>query len=149
MLIIDQITKKMAIQKLSFLNPKVIIPNYLKLEITKNYGAAFGIMKNQQWLFIIVALIAIFVFFLLSARPTKQLLILYLGYGFLLGGAIGNLVDRFRMDFVIDFIHLKGFPIFNIADLSIDIGLIILFWYLLIGEKSKKHNKENVCTECS
>jgi len=139
MLIIDQWTKIIAVQKISTYKPKVLIPDIFKLEITKNKGAAFGIMENYQWLFISVAFIAIIIFFLLSAKPVKQMKLLYLGYGFLIGGALGNLIDRIRVDYVIDFMHLNGFPVFNVADLSIDAGLLILFWYLLIGERRKKN----------
>jgi len=138
MVILDQYSKVLAIKRLSLFVPKEIIPKFLKLELTKNHGAAFGIMQDKQWIFILVAVTALLVFFLLSARPTKQRTLLYYGYGFLIGGALGNLIDRLRFDYVIDFIHLKGFPVFNIADLSIDIGLGFLFWHLIFdGEKVK------------
>lgn len=139
MVILDQWTKVIAVKDLLPYFPKTIFPKLLKLELTKNCGAAFGIMENQQWLFILVAVTAVLVFFLLSARPTRQKTMLYFGYGFLIGGAFGNLLDRLRLDYVIDFIHLRGFPIFNIADISIDIGLGILFWHLIFDKKKEQN----------
>jgi signal peptidase II len=127
----DWYTKQLATERLFGIPQKPLLGSLLGFEYTKNFGAAFGIFQRQQWLFIAVALIAVTILFILSCDYSFKPVYLKLAYGFLLGGALGNLVDRLSFGYVIDFIHLIGFPIFNLADLSIDIGLVLIFWYIL------------------
>jgi signal peptidase II len=90
---------------------------------TKNYGAAFGILQNQRLLFIIMSLIVIIAILL-----TKKDLI---SLGFLLGGTIGNLIDRLLYGYVIDFIDFKIWPSFNIADTFNTIAVFLLIIYFV------------------
>ena len=90
---------------------------------TKNYGAAFGILQNQKLLFIIVSLVVIIAILL-----TKKDLI---SLGFLLGGTIGNLVDRLYYGYVIDFINFKIWPSFNLADTFNTIAVFLLIIYFI------------------
>ena len=114
--IIDQITKYYAKNNLDYL---------------QNYGAAFGILQGQKILFILAALIVI----ALIIYYRKQNLI---AFGFILGGAIGNLIDRLAYGYVIDFIDIKIIHVFNIADAANTIGAILLIAELL---RSSKHAK--------
>jgi signal peptidase II len=107
-ILVDQITK-------------YIFKNYFTY--TKNYGAAFGILQNQQLLFIIISLIVIITIILIK----KDLIPL----GFLLGGTIGNLIDRLYYGYVIDFINLKIWPSFNLADFFNTIGIFLLIIYFI------------------
>ncbi|MDD2714889.1 MAG: signal peptidase II [Candidatus Wallbacteria bacterium] len=140
----DWYTKRIATDQLCGLLPKPLLGSLLGLEYTKNFGAAFGIFQRQQWLFIAVALSAIIILFILSCDCSHKPAYLKLAYGCLLGGALGNLADRLSWGYVIDFIHLRGFPIFNLADLSIDIGLVLIFWYILREKKEVKFASDPV-----
>jgi len=107
---------------------KYIFKNYFTY--TKNYGAAFGILQNQQIFFIIISIIVIITIILIK----KDLISL----GFLLGGAIGNLIDRSYYGYVIDFIDLKIWPSFNLADAFSTIGVILLIIYIIRNDINSK-----------
>jgi len=134
--LLDLITKNYAINNL-IINHSVSINNYLNFTLTFNYGAAFSFLSDaggwQRWFFIIFSLIVITIitFFIIFDKETE-----YIAFSFVLGGALGNLYDRLLLGYVIDFIeiHYNNFywPIFNIADISISIGIILLLYSLLI-----------------
>ena len=134
--LLDLITKNYAINNL-IINHSVSINNYLNFTLAFNYGAAFSFLSDaggwQRWFFIIFSLIVITIitFFIIFDKETE-----YIAFSFVLGGALGNLYDRLLLGYVIDFIeiHYGNFfwPIFNIADISISIGIILLLYSLLI-----------------
>lgn len=92
----------------------------------KNYGAAFGILKGYNGLFIIVSFIVIFCLIYYYLKKDSNVI----GFGFLLGGVTGNLIDRLVFGYVRDFIRIGIYPAFNIADIANVIGvlIIILYW---------------------
>ena len=102
--------------------------NFKYFTFTTNTGAAFGIFQNYNFVFILISLIVIFSLLYYYQNYTKKYLI---AFGLILGGAIGNLVDRLIFGHVIDFIDLKFWPIFNIADSAVTIGFIILLYQIL------------------
>ena len=126
--LIDQFTKY-----LMFYNKKLFInKNFLlfKLDFVKNYGAAFNIFSGSRiFLSLISILFSILLIYLIFRKNTLNLFDLY-SYSFILGGTIGNGIDRIYKGFVVDFINLNiiNFPVFNIADISINIGFIILLY---------------------
>ena len=134
--LLDLITKNYATNNL-IINHSVSINNYLNFTLAYNYGAAFSFLSDaggwQRWVFIIFSLIVITIitFFIIFDKETE-----YIAFSFVLGGALGNLYDRLLLGYVIDFIeiHYGNFfwPIFNIADISISIGIILLLYSLLI-----------------
>ncbi|MDP1729120.1 MAG: signal peptidase II [archaeon] len=99
-----------------------------------NYGASFSILQGYRWLFIIVAILVIFLIFYYNEK--KYLL----AFGFILGGTIGNLIDRVFLGYVIDFVDIKIIPIFNVADIANTVGAILLLIGLAYG--STKHRKK-------
>ena len=99
-----------------------------------NYGASFSILQGYRWLFIIVAILVIFLIFYYNEK--KYLL----AFSFILGGTIGNLIDRVFLGYVIDFIDVKIIPIFNVADIANTVGAILLLIGLAYG--STKHRKK-------
>ena len=143
--IIDQITKILARNSLPD-RPVNVIPGFFDLNLSYNKGAAFGVLPDWTPLFIIVALVAIFAIVKLrKAGPDSRSL--SVGLGLLLGGAIGNLVDRLISpgnkvtDFLSLHITMKSktytWPTFNIADAAIVIGAIIILFYVYIVEKRR------------
>ena len=127
-ILIDQFTKY-----LMFYKYKTAINNdflLFKLEFVKNYGAAFNLFSgNRIFLSCISITFSILLTYLILKKNTSNSIDLY-AYSFILGGTIGNGMDRILKGFVIDFINLNfiNFPVFNIADLSINIGFIFLFY---------------------
>ena len=133
--LIDQFSKYFI-----FHNYKTVINKnfYLfRLDYVKNYGAAFNIFSgNRIFLSCISIVFSLFLTYLILRKNSSNLYDI-LSYSFLLGGTIGNGIDRILKGFVIDFINLNiiNFPVFNIADISINIGFIILFYSILKNKK--------------
>ncbi len=127
-ILIDQFTKYLI-----FYNHKIFINKdfvLFRLDFVKNYGAAFNIFSGSRiFLSLISVLFSILLIYLILSKNTLNLFDLY-SYSFILGGTIGNGIDRILNGFVIDFINLNfiNFPVFNIADISINIGFIFLLY---------------------
>ena len=125
--LIDQFTKYLI-----FYNNKLFINIDLllfKLDFVKNYGAAFNIFSGSRiFLSFISIIFSMILIYLILRKNTFKEIDLY-SYSFILGGTIGNGIDRIFKGFVIDFINLNfiNFPVFNIADISINIGFAFLF----------------------
>jgi len=126
--LIDQFTKY-----LMFYNKKIFINKdflLFKLDFVKNYGAAFNLFSGSRiFLSFISIFFSILLIYLIFRKNTLNSFDLY-SYSFILGGTIGNGIDRIYKGFVVDFINLNiiNFPVFNIADISINIGFIILLF---------------------
>jgi len=127
-ILIDQLTKYlMFYNKKSFINKNFLL---FKLDFIKNYGAAFNIFSGSRiFLSLISIFFSILLIYLILRKNTLNSLDLY-SYSFILGGTIGNGIDRIYKGFVVDFINLNiiNFPVFNIADISINIGFIFLLY---------------------
>ncbi len=139
----DQITKSAATQYLMGQRPIEIIKNFVELHYVKNYGAAFGILQNQRWFFIVITSIVVFAMVVYMLRNNKNITILTkLSISMLSGGAVGNLIDRVRLGYVVDFIKLDlkiyNFPVFNIADIFIVVGTALLVYTVLFDKLEKK-----------
>jgi signal peptidase II len=128
--IADQTTKLMVVAWLPAREP-LRVTSWLHLTYLENRGAAFGVLQNQTLFFIAVGVVVV-VGLVASYRylPTVPPL-LNLGLGLQLGGALGNLVDRVRQGYVVDFIDLSWWPVFNVADAAILVGVAILAYYWL------------------
>jgi len=126
--LIDQFTKYlMFYNKKLFINKDFLL---FKLDFVKNYGAAFNIFSGSRvFLSLISIVFSILLIYLIFRKNTLNSFDLY-SYSFILGGTIGNGIDRIYKGFVVDFINLNiiNFPVFNIADISINIGFIFLFY---------------------
>ena len=128
--LIDQITKYLMIyNKKLFINKDFL---FFKLDFVKNYGAAFNIFSGSRiFLSLISIFFSILLIYLIFRKNTLNSFDLY-AYSFILGGTIGNGIDRIFKGFVVDFINLNiiNFPVFNIADISINIGFIFLLYQI-------------------
>jgi len=127
-ILIDQFTKYFI-----FYNYKIFIDKdflLFRLDFVKNYGAAFNIFSGSRvFLSLISIFFSILLIYLIFRKNTFNSFDLY-SYSFIVGGTIGNGIDRIYRGFVVDFINLNiiNFPVFNIADISINIGFIILLY---------------------
>jgi signal peptidase II len=131
--ILDRISKYIVLKYLS--NTKVLIPGFLNLEFTKNTGAAFGLFTGKT-----ILLIGISILFIILIIVNLKLIMqqkYYFAFALILGGAISNLFDRIVFKYVIDFIDVPFFSVFNLADSAISIGAVIALIYLLKYELKK------------
>lgn len=134
-IVLDQWAKYLANIHLRTIETYPLIQNVFHLTYRENTGAAFSILRdNQAFLQIItVVVVIILIFYLGKILKKRNLFLLKLPLAFIIGGAIGNLIDRIRLDYVIDFFdfNLINFAVFNVADVFIVIGSI-LFGYAVI-----------------
>ncbi|MDO9573076.1 MAG: signal peptidase II [Candidatus Omnitrophota bacterium] len=126
---LDQLTKYLALKFLELNTPVSLIKNFLYLTLVHNRGAAFGLFKNQLLIFVLISIFAI-VLILFYLKAKKNSLLSRLAFSMILGGAIGNLIDRLRFGYVIDFLDFRVWPVFNLADSAITIAALFLTWEL-------------------
>ncbi len=151
---LDQWTKYLAVLHLKEQPDIEIIPGVFKLHYLENRGAAFGILQNQQWIFILLcAVFLVLITWLYLRLPkTKHYLpfaVLAVGIS---AGAAGNLIDRIRLNYVVDFLYASfiDFPVFNVADIYVTVSVILLALCILFFYKDdedysflKKDGKQN------
>lgn len=135
---IDQFTKYLACENLQDKPPVRIIDGVLELNFLRNNGAAFGMLQNQKVFFVLVAsLILVIIAYVLFRMPDdKKYNIMHVLLVMIASGAAGNMIDRVRHDYVVDFIYfvLINFPIFNVADIYVTVStflfvILFLFYY--------------------
>lgn len=132
---LDQYTKYLAVIHLKDKPAFVIFNGVLELNYLENSGAAFGMLRNQKAFFIFVAIVVLCVIaYVLFKMPNqKKYRILHLLLSMITAGAIGNMIDRIRLNYVVDFIYfvLINFPIFNVADIYVTVSTVVLVILLL------------------
>lgn len=142
----DQITKYFASLKLADGSVAKFIPGVVQFKYAENTGMAFSILSGARWVFIaLTVVVCVGVFYYLFSNRCKSLW-LYWSLGVILSGGIGNLIDRIRFGYVVDFIEptFVNFAIFNIADCAVTCGAVVLVGYLLYDAfKDVKKPKEN------
>lgn len=135
----DQVTKLLVFNNLgpgSGQAPAELLGGILQIRFAANTGAAFSMLPGGNMVFTLVALVvaAVIIVYVRVAAPSSNLLRLSLGLQ--LGAASGNLVDRLRYGYVVDFIDFRVWPIFNIADMAVVAGVSFLVLYILISSPS-------------
>ena len=141
LLALDQFTKYFAILNLKDHPAIVLIDGVLELQYLENRGSAFGMLQNQKFfiLFVGFVFLAVILFFLFKLPARKKYNIAHILLSFVIAGGIGNMIDRLRFDYVVDFISfvLINYPIFNIADCYIVVAMIGLFILFAFVYKEK------------
>ncbi|MEH7544734.1 signal peptidase II [Neobacillus bataviensis] len=141
-ILLDQFTKWLIVNNMFLGESITIIDHVLYITSHRNRGAAWGILQGQMWLFYVITIVVIvgIMFYLHKAARGKMLLGVSLAL--MLGGAIGNFIDRVLRKEVVDFIHTYifsyNFPVFNIADSALVIGVILLMIQMLLEERRSK-----------
>ena len=128
--LLDQITKFLIKTNFELNQTLPLIKNFFHLTYIYNFGAGFGILHQQALILVFVSLIVIGAIFYYFDRIKEKEILLQVLVGFILGGTIGNLIDRISYGFVIDFIDFRIWPIFNFADSFVTVGVIGLIIYL-------------------
>lgn len=141
---LDQWTKQLAVTHLKDQPNIILIKGVLELEYLENRGAAFGLLQNQQWLFVILTVIflgiALYLFWKLP--KTRRYLPIYWIFVGLVAGAIGNFIDRITHKYVVDFVSfcLINFPIFNVADILLSVSVAVMFILILFVYKDEDYD---------
>jgi signal peptidase II len=129
---LDQLSKFIIGAHLAAYQSLPVIKGIFHLTLVHNRGAAFGMLKNQLFLFILTSLGAvILIIFDLRQRRGEKFGLYSLALSLILAGALGNLIDRVSFGYVIDFLDFRVWPVFNLADSAITVGAVILGWKLL------------------
>ncbi|MEG1256316.1 signal peptidase II [Clostridium sp.] len=138
-LILDRVTKWWALSSLRGIDGITVIKNFFTFDYLENRGAAFGMLQNKQWLFILITIVVIsgMIYYLIKYRPKCKLV--SISIAMIIAGAIGNFIDRVVYGFVVDFImvHYKDiyyFPTFNVADMLVCVGTFFLLICILKDE---------------
>ena len=140
-LALDQIVKYVVSTHIGLNQSVPVLGNIFQLTHIHNNGAAFSILQDMQ-IFLIattaILCIVLCVFLFLRRKVTRWPLML--GISLIIGGGLGNLIDRVRFGYVVDYLHFGNFPIFNVADMSVVGGSLILLIYIMIIEPALQKN---------
>lgn len=127
-LVTDQLLKAIVQAVMEPFQSVPVLKNIFAITYVRNYGAAFGVLPSQTWLLIALSLGVIIFVWVNRSKLRHHSLVFQIGLALALGGALGNLVDRVRLGYVIDFLDFHFWPVFNLADTAIVIGVgLIVF----------------------
>lgn len=141
--ILDQLSKY-VVQINMFEGQSIpVLENIFHLTYINNPGAAFGMLPNRITFFIIMSSVVFLGVIWYARTIPKQQRLTRLALGLVLGGAIGNLIDRVRFGAVVDFFDFRVWPVFNIADIAISVAVVVILWEMLRQEKDKSTVEPN------
>lgn len=129
---LDQLVKAIVTSELGTGRVVRLLGGVVQLDYTRNSGAAFGVFQTGGLFFVAVALVVSASILVFYRRVANSPQLVRVGLGLVLGGAVGNLVDRVRLGYVVDFIDLRWWPVFNLADSAIVVGVAVLLLYSLL-----------------
>lgn len=145
LVIIDQLSKIWVLHSLKGKESIPLIPNVFELLYVENRGAAFGILQNKQWIFLLIAIVVLIALFWLLPRipAEKHFTGLRWCLCFIGSGALGNMIDRIIRGYVVDFFYFKyiDFPVFNVADIYVTTAAIILIILVIFVYKEEDFEK--------
>lgn len=138
-MLIDQLSKLAVLKKMDLGENIEIIKNIFYITSHRNRGAAWGMLQGKMYFFYLITFVFVVAVIYFIQKHGKGDRLLSIALGLVLGGALGNFIDRFFRKEVVDFIHVYifgyDFPVFNIADSALCVGVIILFIITLLEEK--------------
>ena len=144
-ILLDQVTKILALQYLAPAGSYPLWEHVLHLTYVENTGAAFGMLQDRRWVFLVISTVAlsgmiVYMFLNKTKHPLETTAV-----AFIVGGGIGNMIDRLARGFVVDFVDVKCIPywkyIFNVADIFVCVGCGLFILYILLFE-AKVQKKE-------
>lgn len=137
-LFLDQLTKLIIRSGLSEGESIPLIRNVFHISLVHNTGAAFGLFRHQTLILTGISILTFVVILLFYRRIAASMHILRVGFALIAGGSLGNLIDRLRFGYVVDFLDFRVWPVFNIADSAITVGVILVLWKTLNVKKGTK-----------
>ena len=143
LLLLDQISKVLVIRLMNVNHSIELIKNFFYLTYTHNTGAAFSILTGKRIFLILIAIVILIVIFNYLRKNKVEVKLDKLAFSLVIGGSLGNLIDRIVRGYVVDFLDVKifgyNFPVFNLADTFIVVGVFLL----LISLTGKEHKNDN------
>jgi signal peptidase II len=134
-LALDQWTKHLVVANFLPGESRIAIPHVLWWTYVQNTRGAFGLFGTQTWLLVAMAVAVLAVFWYAFRDAAAQSRVIQTAFGAIVGAAIGNIVDRFHYGFVVDFVDLRWWPVFNVADSCITVGVALLILTSLAHER--------------
>ena len=134
--IADQVTKYIVVENIDFKGTVPFIPGFMSFYHTRNTGAAFSMFSDQRWVFMVFSFISMGLIIFILIKEYKRHKLLNLALAMVLGGGIGNMIDRIRLEYVVDFFKTEfmDFAVFNVADCFITVGAVLLGVYVIFFE---------------
>ncbi|SDY41205.1 signal peptidase II [Tindallia californiensis] len=130
-ILLDQLSKRFAVLYLKELERIPVIEGFFHLRYLENRGAAFGLLQDRQLFFLVITTVIVgWIFWFLIKNP-KMNRLLVISLSLISGGAIGNFIDRLFFGYVVDFFDFLVWPVFNIADIAIVIGQVLLIYFII------------------
>lgn len=139
MVMLDQITKYMIVSNMTEGMSIPVINQVFHLTFVLNPGAAFGMLEHNREFFIIMAIAVLMFVVYMRKKILEEPLTVQIGIALFVGGALGNLIDRMKTGLVVDFFDFRIWPVFNVADIAICLGVGVMIWSI-IREELKSRN---------
>jgi signal peptidase II len=137
-LALDQFTKHLIVADFQPGESRIFIPHLLYWTYVQNTHGAFGLFGSSAFVLVAMAIAVLAVFWFAFREAAAKSILVQIAFGGIVGGAIGNIVDRFHYHFVVDFIDLRWWPVFNVADSCITVGVTLLILTSLKREQTAK-----------
>jgi len=131
---LDQVSKFFISANMT-LGESIPEEGFFRITYGTNEGGVFGLFANQAFLITLTAIVGVAAILVYSRYPQANRVLVRIALGLLLGGAVGNLIDRIRLGEVVDFIDVGAWPVFNLADSAVVVGVILIIYYFLFGQK--------------
>lgn len=139
---LDQLVKWWTVENIALDSVRDFIPNVLSLAYLRNYGAAYSLLQNQQTFFIVITIVVMAGAIWYLIKHIKDSLWLVTSLSLVIAGGFGNFIDRVRLGYVVDMFHLDfiDFPVFNVADSYLTVGVLLLFICIMKEEDDGRNN---------
>ncbi|HFI0143429.1 TPA: signal peptidase II [Streptococcus suis] len=138
LIVLDQLVKAWTVANIALDTVEPFLPGFMSLAYLRNYGAAWSILQNQQWFFTIVTIAAVTGLIWYYIKQIQGNIWTLFSLSLMIAGALGNFIDRIRLGYVVDMFHLDfiSFPVFNVADICLSVGVGILFICIMKEESN-------------
>lgn len=148
-LLLDQMIKFLITKNMKVLESIPVIPHFFNIHYIQNRGAAWGILQDNTIFLTLITAVALIILNQYLNKEIHFTKLSIISYGLLIGGMLGNLVDRILHSYVIDFLDFKifgyDFPVFNIADIGIVIGIVLLIYDVVRSEINANRSRKRKC----
>ena len=144
LIFLDQASKWLVQTKMFPMQSIVLIKGLFSITYATNVGAAFGILQSQTLLLIAISLGVMIVVWVNRRKINTYPRVMQAGLAVALSGAVGNLIDRIRLGFVVDFLNFLIWPIFNVADMAIVIGVGLILWGIFFNKAQNIPKQQNI-----